>query len=172
MAGLVLLGAPLEFVLFAATLLGVALFHHRTLMVSVSGLALIVAYKFLFTGFADGAGLEGLASHARHEWVIVANLALLLTGFAVLSRHFEQSGLPDLAPDWLPDGWRGGVALLVLVFVVSGFLDNIASALIGATVARHVYKGRVHIGYIAAIVAAANAGGAGSVVGDTTTTMM
>ena len=72
----------------------------------------------------------------------------------------------------LPDGWRGGVALLVLVFIVSGFLDNIASALIGATVARHVYKGRVHIGFLAAIVAAANAGGAGSVVGDTTTTMM
>ncbi|HEX6829824.1 MAG TPA: hypothetical protein VF104_12695, partial [Burkholderiales bacterium] len=32
--------------------------------------------------------------------------------------------------------------------------------------------GRVHIGYLAAIVAASNAGGAGSVVGDTTTTMM
>ena len=30
----------------------------------------------------------------------------------------------------------------------------------------------MHIGYLAAIVAAANAGGAGSVVGDTTTTMM
>ena len=30
----------------------------------------------------------------------------------------------------------------------------------------------MHIGYLAAIVAASNAGGAGSVVGDTTTTMM
>jgi Na+/H+ antiporter NhaD/arsenite permease-like protein len=30
----------------------------------------------------------------------------------------------------------------------------------------------VHIGYLAAIVAASNAGGSGSVVGDTTTTMM
>src|SRR5690606_28967898 len=33
-------------------------------------------------------------------------------------------------------------------------------------------RGKVHIGYLAAIVAASNAGGAGSVVGDTTTTMM
>ncbi len=33
-------------------------------------------------------------------------------------------------------------------------------------------SGKVHIGYLAAIVAASNAGGAGSVVGDTTTTMM
>jgi Na+/H+ antiporter NhaD/arsenite permease-like protein len=62
--------------------------------------------------------------------------------------------------------------LLVLVFVISSFLDNIAAALIGATVARHVFKGRVRIGYLAAIVAAANAGGAGSVIGDTTTTML
>jgi Na+/H+ antiporter NhaD/arsenite permease-like protein len=35
-----------------------------------------------------------------------------------------------------------------------------------------VFSGRVHVGYIAAIVAASNAGGSGSVIGDTTTTMM
>jgi Na+/H+ antiporter NhaD/arsenite permease-like protein len=39
-------------------------------------------------------------------------------------------------------------------------------------VAASVFKRKVHIGYLAAIVAASNAGGAGSVVGDTTTTMM
>jgi Na+/H+ antiporter NhaD/arsenite permease-like protein len=59
-----------------------------------------------------------------------------------------------------------------MVFVLSSFLDNIAAALIGGTVARHVFRGKVHIGYLAAIVAASNAGGSGSVVGDTTTTMM
>ena len=35
-----------------------------------------------------------------------------------------------------------------------------------------VFKGKVHLGYLAAIIAASNAGGAGSVVGDTTTTLM
>ena len=35
-----------------------------------------------------------------------------------------------------------------------------------------VFRKKVHIGYLAAIVAASNAGGSGSVVGDTTTTMM
>ena len=59
-----------------------------------------------------------------------------------------------------------------MVFVLSSFLDNIAAALIGGTMARHVFRGKVHIGYLAAIVAASNAGGSGSVVGDTTTTMM
>ena len=38
--------------------------------------------------------------------------------------------------------------------------------------AQQVFRGKVHIGYLAAIVAASNAGGSGSVVGDTTTTMM
>ncbi|MGH6784123.1 MAG: hypothetical protein ACREBP_05800, partial [Sphingomicrobium sp.] len=46
------------------------------------------------------------------------------------------------------------------------------AALIGGTMARHVFRNKVHIGYLAAIVAASNAGGSGSVVGDTTTTMM
>jgi Na+/H+ antiporter NhaD/arsenite permease-like protein len=75
-------------------------------------------------------------------------------------------------PRLLPDDWKGGVVLLVLVFVISSFLDNIAAALIGGAVARHVFRKKVHIGYLAAIVAASNAGGSGSVVGDTTTTMM
>jgi Na+/H+ antiporter NhaD/arsenite permease-like protein len=108
----------------------------------------------------------------EHEWVVLANLFLLLMGFALLSRHFEKSGIPDEMPAFLPDDWKGGVVLLVMVFVTSSFLDNIAAALIGGTVARHVFRGNVHIGYLAAIVAASNAGGSGSVVGDTTTTMM
>jgi Na+/H+ antiporter NhaD/arsenite permease-like protein len=56
--------------------------------------------------------------------------------------------------------------------VLSSFLDNIAAALIGGAIAHTVFRGKVHIGYLAAIVACSNAGGSGSVVGDTTTTMM
>jgi Na+/H+ antiporter NhaD/arsenite permease-like protein len=75
-------------------------------------------------------------------------------------------------PAYLPDDWKGAFALLVIVCVLSSFLDNIAAALIGGVMAREVFRKKVHIGYLAAIVAASNAGGAGSVVGDTTTTMM
>jgi len=165
-------GIPVDFILFALTLLGVALFHHKTLQVALTGLAAIIVYKLVFTGFKHGAGLAGLGQHMAHEWVTLANLFLLLMGFALLSRHFEESRVPDKMPALLPDDWKGGVVLLVLVFVLSSFLDNIAAALIGGTVARHVFQGKVHIGYLAAIVAASNAGGSGSVVGDTTTTMM
>jgi Na+/H+ antiporter NhaD/arsenite permease-like protein len=96
----------------------------------------------------------------------------LLVGFALLSNHFEKSEVPAILPKYLPDDWKGGFVLLIAVFVLSAFLDNIAAALIGGAVAQTVFRGKVHIGYLAAIVGASNAGGSGSVVGDTTTTMM
>ena len=104
--------------------------------------------------------------------MILTNLLCLLVGFALLSNHFEKSRVPEVLPRFLPDDWKGCFTLLVLIWIMSGFLDNIAAALIGATVAGTVFRHKVHIGYLAAIVAASNAGGAGSVVGDTTTTMM
>lgn len=163
---------PVEFFIFGLTLLGVALFHHRTLTVALCGLATTILYKLLFTGFAHGKGLEGLMAHAQHESVILANLMLLLLGFSLLANQFERSNLPEAMPRILPDGWTGGLALLGMIFVLSAFLDNIAAAIIGGVVARHVYHGKVSLGFLASIVAAANAGGAGSVIGDTTTTMM
>lgn len=165
-------GVALEFILFGLTLAGIALFHRHTLAVALSGLAAIVAYKLALAGFSGGPGIGGLAIHIGHEASALSNLFLLLTGFAILARHFEDSRVPDAMPAVLPDDWTGGLCLLALVFVGSAFLDNIAAALIGGTVARHVFKGRVHLGYLAAIVAASNAGGSGSVIGDTTTTMM
>jgi len=171
-AGFQPFGIPFEFVLFALTLLGVALWHQHTLRVALVGLAGVVLYKLAFTGFHAGPGFGGLAGHLAEEWVVLANLFGLLLGFALLSRHFEESHVPAKLPDYLPDDWRGAFLLLVMVFVLSSFLDNIAAALIGGTVAATVFRHKVHIGYVAALVAASNAGGSGSVVGDTTTTMM
>lgn len=165
-------GIPVDFILFALVLLGVALFHNYTLKVAVGGLIVVTLYKLAFTGFKNGAGWVGFSGHLFHEWVILANLLGLLLGFALLSKHFEESKVPAMLPKYLPDDWKGGFVLLVLVFVISSFLDNIAAALIGGTVAAVVFRGKVHIGYLAGIVAASNAGGSGSVVGDTTTTMM
>lgn len=163
---------PVDFILFALTLLGVALFHHHTLRVALTGLVAVTLYKIAFTGFKEGPGIGGLVSHLAHEWVILANLFLLLMGFALLSRHFEKSRVPVVLPRFLPGDWKGGFVLLVMVFVISSFLDNIAAALIGGAMAHQLFRAKVHIGYLAAIVAASNAGGSGSVIGDTTTTMM
>jgi Na+/H+ antiporter NhaD/arsenite permease-like protein len=163
---------PLDFILFALTLLGIALFHKYTLQVALTGLAVTLVYKVAITGFKTGAGIAGFAAHMGHEWVMLANLFALLMGFTLLSKHFEDSQIPDVLPKILPDDWKGGFVLLIMVFVLSSFLDNIAAALIGGSMAHAVFRGKVHIGYLAAIVAASNAGGSGSVVGDTTTTMM
>jgi Na+/H+ antiporter NhaD/arsenite permease-like protein len=163
---------PVDFILFALTLLGVAVFHRHTLQVALTGLAVIALYKIVFTGFKSGPGVSGFISHLGHEWVILTNLLGLLLGFALLSNHFEKSRVPAMLPRYLPDDWKGAFVLLAMVFVLSSFLDNIAAAIIGGTIAATVFRKKVHIGYLAAIVAASNAGGSGSVVGDTTTTMM
>ncbi|GJI88104.1 citrate transporter [Duganella hordei] len=163
---------PLEFFLFAAVLGMVAFGRVSTMVSALAGALVISVYKVLFSPFAEGVGMAGLLAHAGREWVGLANLLGLLLGFALLARHFERSQVPAVLPHYMPDDWKGPLMLLVLVFLTSSFLDNIAAAIIGGTVARGVFRGRVHVGYLAAIVAASNAGGSGSVVGDTTTTMM
>lgn len=171
-----------EFIIFGLILLGVALFHHHTFIVALTGVTVLLIFKFVFDpGFHFGEHMFGYVpmhdqimdkSMREGEWGILLNLLGLLLGFAILSKIFEESGVPDKLPKYLPDDWKGPFVLLIFVFVLSSFLDNIAAALIGGTIAIVVFRRRVHIGYIAALVAASNAGGSGSVVGDTTTTMM
>ena len=172
----------LEFIIFGLVLLGVALFHRQTFWVAVSGVTVLLIFKMtLDPAFHLGEHFIGetpffdqiLDKRLRAgEWGILLNLLGLLLGFAVLSKIFEESGIPDILPRYLPNDWKGPFLLLVFVFILSTFLDNIAAALIGGTIALVVFKNKVHIGYIAALVAASNAGGSGSVGGDTTTTMM
>jgi len=124
-----ILGVPIDFILFAAILLGVAIFHHHTLRVALIGLATIIAYKLLITGFKTGPGIGGLVGHFRQEWVMLTNLFLLLIGFGLLSRHFEKSRIPAVLPRILPHDWKGALWLLVMVFILSSFLDNIAAGI-------------------------------------------
>lgn len=175
-------GIRIEFIFFGLTLLGVGIFHKHTFWVALSGLAIILSYKLIFDPafhsfihfFGNNSFFEQLMDTSKREgeWPILLNLLLLLPGFALLSKIFETSGIPDILPRFLPDNRMGPFILLVFVFVLSAFLDNIAAALIGGTIALVVFKNKVHIGFIAALVAASNAGGSGSIVGDTTTTMM
>jgi Na+/H+ antiporter NhaD/arsenite permease-like protein len=167
---LTLAGQPIEYFIFGATLVVIASFHAAALPAALGGLAALVLYKFTVLG--ETAGARFLVHHFDGEWPGLANLFLLLMGFAILADHFERSGIPDAIPPRLPRSWIGGVLLLAIVFVMSSFLDNIAGAIIGGIVAKHAFDGRIGTGYLAAIVAAANAGGAGSILGDTTTTML
>jgi Na+/H+ antiporter NhaD/arsenite permease-like protein len=171
-----------EFIIFALILVGVALFHKQTFKVAVIGVSVLILFKLVFVSQfnivehlfgSNSFGSQIMNKDLRQgEWGILLNLLGLLLGFAILAKTFEKSGVPDVLPKYLPDDWKGGFMLLVFVFVISSFLDNIAAALIGGTIAIVVFRNKVHLGFIAAIVAASNAGGSGSVVGDTTTTMM
>ena len=87
---------PLEFIFFALTLLGVVLFHRHSFPIALTGLVAISAYKWFAQDYA-------LATHFLHEWKLVLNLLGLLVGFAILAKHFEDSGVPDLMPRILPD---------------------------------------------------------------------
>ncbi|MFA5194671.1 MAG: SLC13 family permease [Bacteroidales bacterium] len=181
-AGASIGGIRIEFILFALTLIGVAVFHKQTFWVAITGLTVIILYKIFFISgypfaehfFGENSFLDQLKdkSMRQGEWGILLNLLGLLLGFALLAKIFEESGVPDILPKYLPNDWKGPFVLLVFVFILSSFLDNIAAAMIGGTIALVVFKNKVHVGYIAGIVAASNAGGSGSVVGDTTTTMM
>ncbi len=181
-AGPAIAGIRIEFILFALTLLGVALFHDQTFWVAIIGLCAIIVYKLLFVSgypfMEHFLGENSLTSQLtdkslrQGEWGVLVNLLGLLLGFGILAKIFEDSGVPDFLPKFLPDDWKGPAVLLIFVFVISSFLDNIAAAMIGGTIALVVFKNKVHVGYIAGLVAASNAGGSGSIVGDTTTTMM
>ena len=171
-----------EFIIFGLILLGVALLHKQTFGVAVIGLTVLLIFKFVFDPgfnfmehvFGQNSMHEQLMNKnlRQGEWGIILNLLGLLLGFAILAKIFEESGIPEALPKYLPNDWRGPFILLVFVCVISSFLDNIAAALIGGAIAIVIFKNKVHIGFIVAIVAASNAGGSGSVVGDTTTTMM
>ncbi len=166
------IGIRFEFVFFAMVLVGVAIFSRYSMHIALIGLAVTILFKiFYLPDFSLITHIIG--SPAKHgEWESLLNLAGLLFGFSLLAKHFEESKIPEVLPDYLPNDWKGGFILLFAIMIISSFLDNIAAAMIGGAIAMVVFKGKVHIGYLTAIVAASNAGGAGSVVGDTTTTLM
>jgi type IV secretory pathway VirB3-like protein len=156
-----------EFIIFGLILLGVALLHKQTFWVAVIGLTVLLIFKFIFDPgfhfiehvFGQNTMIEQLMNKnlRQGEWGIILNLLGLLLGFAILAKIFEESGLPEALPKFLPNDWRGPFILLVFVCVISSFLDNIVAALIGGAIAIVIFKNKVHIGFIVAIVAASNA---------------
>ncbi len=107
-------GIRIEFIIFALTLVGVAIFHHKTMYVALTGLAVILIAKYVFTDFSLTEHIVGSATR-EGEWRILLNLLGLLFGFAILAEIFKESKLPDILPNYLPDGWKGGFVLLLFI---------------------------------------------------------
>jgi Na+/H+ antiporter NhaD/arsenite permease-like protein len=152
-------------VIFGCTLGGLTVGHKYNLEIALSGLATLALYSVY-------VGQIKLGAHTVHEAPALLNLAMMLAGFAVLAKLFEESGVAEIMPRWLYDDWRGGAQIILGVSFLSAFLDNIAACLIGGVIARKVYKGKVSVAFVASLVMASNLGGAHSPIGDTTTIMM
>lgn len=162
-------GIPIIPIIIFVTMLGSLLkLHHWNLEVALIGFAALLVYT-IYSG--TGAGVH-LGQHMIHEVPGLANLAFMISGFAVLAKTFENSNAGDAMPRWLPDDWRGGAMIIMMVMFLSAFLDNIAACLIGGVIAKKVYKGKIGVGFIAALIMASNLGGAPSPIGDTTTIML
>ncbi len=119
-----------EFIIFGLILLGVALFHKQTFWVAITGLAILLTFKLIFDpGFHLGEHFFGTTPMGEQimnkelrqgEWGIILNLLGLLLGFALLSKVFEESGVPGVLPKFLPNDWKGPA--LLLIFYLRSFI--------------------------------------------------
>lgn len=106
-------GINIEFFFFGLTLLGIALFHNKTLEISLLGLLTVVLYKLMFQGdfsfYEHFFGHNDMSSQfvfkemRQGEWGILLNLFGLLLGFGILAKIFEESGIPEYLPRYLPN---------------------------------------------------------------------
>ena len=179
--GITLFGSvPFAFVIFVLILMGVAFFHHYTLYVALAGVVAVTLYTAIACpGFAwsteqvtQPAPACGTTSSTRASTRCSTSAASSSASRCSRSSSSTRASPTTSRASCPRASCWGGFALLAIVWVLSSFLDNIAAAMIGGVIARTAFKGRVSVGYVAAIVAASNAGGAWSVLGDTTTTMM
>ena len=77
-------GSSLDFILFASPSRDCDFPPPQALCGSrLIGLGTIAVYKILFTEFSNGPGVPGFLAQVAHEWVTLANLLGLLTGFAL-----------------------------------------------------------------------------------------
>jgi len=101
-SALAMFGIPLEFVIFGIVLIAISIYQRFALPVAAAGLAVLVLFRLAAGGQGTAGNARLVAAHFAGNWVSLANLFLLLLGFAVLSNQFERSQLPEAMPRWLP----------------------------------------------------------------------
>ena len=93
-------GIPIDFILFALTLVGVALFHHHTLRVALTGLAVDHAVQGrCHRRLPKGAGVGGwLAPSRARVGAAREPVRAAARDSRCCRKHFEESNVPA----WLP----------------------------------------------------------------------
>lgn len=141
-------------------------------MAACTGYLFFLMYGFPLIG--DVVTTEPVKHHLHEEIRELLNLGGLLVGFACLAHQFEKSGISRLFASKIMKRFSGKMAeslILSMIWLLSGFCDNIASALVGMGLMTIIH-GRFKLRLVLLVTIVANAGGAYSVVGDTTTTFL
>ena len=88
-------GIRYEFIIFAFTLLGIAIFHNKTMIIALTGLIALLIFKIIFRGEESTA--FSFITHiygnkiAENELITIVNLAGLLFGYYHLRKHMDYS---------------------------------------------------------------------------------
>ncbi|MDI9347438.1 MAG: hypothetical protein QM538_02935 [Methylacidiphilales bacterium] len=161
----------LQFTIFALILLGIIFYHKHSLLIATGGTVMLLCFT-VAASYLQLIPSFSVIGHVYEHGHLLINIFALLLGFTLLAKLFETSGAVSYIHMVLPNHWIGAFLLLLIIFLLSAILDNIACAILGVVTAKIIFKDKLHLGYLVAIVGASNAGGAGSVIGDTTTTML
>lgn len=151
--------------LFFVMLLGLLVLHHRKLPIACAG------FVFLSAAYAAEHGSGALVAHLseHHRSHLLLNIFLVIPGFSIVAAAFERCGIVEKITKRVTTV----TGLLWVVFFLSIWLDNIAAAMIGGILlADHSRGRRPPFMHLVGIICASNLGGAGSVIGDTTTVML
>ncbi len=141
-------------------------------MAACTGYIFFLMYGFPLIG--DAVSAAPVKHHLKEEVRELLNLGGLLIGFACLAHQFEKAGISKLFASKIMNKFGGKMAeslILSMIWLLSGFCDNIASALVGMGL-MVIIHGKFRLRLVLLVTIVANAGGAYSVVGDTTTTFL
>jgi len=148
---------------FAATYLGMALGRVPGLRVDRTGIALMALAVLLASGALDIAGFAA---------AIDAPTIMLLFALMILSAQFAAAGFYDLCARAITTATAGPAGLLALTVAVAGGLsavlanDIVVYAMTPLLIAGIGGRGRDPRPYLMALVGAANAGSAATIIGN------
>ncbi len=152
--------------------------HHEMRKITALTMAACTGFLFfLMYGLpihGDIVTMAPVKHHLHEEIRELVNLGGLLVGFACLAYQFEKANISKLFASKIVNRFGGKVAeslILAMIWQLSGFCDNIASALVGMGLMTLIH-GSFRLRTVILVTIVANAGGAYSVVGDTTTTFL
>lgn len=148
-------------------------FEHK-LFLNKSALALLVG-TVLWAIIALSQGAEGLMHLTEASGEIFSIVAFLLAAMALVEvlvhyKFFDvirgklfALKLPERKQFWV---------ISAITFCLSAFLDNLTATIVMIQISRQFFKGENLLRTAAAVIVAANAGGAFSPIGDVTTIML